>query len=756
MKKNGINFNINAISITVLMHIIIGAIFFFKKIIIINSNSASNLNNYIILFCIAFLGVINCLIIYFITSKQNLLKIKNDVITNFIQDNYELVLFITPTLDVLFTYPETEYKLLELNNILDIYNIDINDFEKLKKFIKNEEANTLNFKSENDTYYLSLKKINYNNNLIILISLSKNLYMSAVHLLNEIQLPVVKFNKDKEITFTNKFCQDFSYFNSLNSEEIAENNKFKPLFSSSVEDINNYYVYKEQYNSEKLLHAIIENNKEAVCIIDINLNIILANSFFKQNITEKNDLTSLFSKEVKEKLSSLINSKINNIKNILITINSKNYNCFIVKPSVQEEIIRIENKEVFIVYLNKIENILVDQQTAHSQKLQAIGQLAGGVAHDFNNLLTAMIGFCDLLLLKHGPGDTSFPEIMQIRQNVNRAAGLVRQLLAFSRKQTLQTEIIDITEPLDEIASLINRLMSDNVKLEIYHGRNLWLTKVDVGQFEQVIINLAVNARDAMSKNGGTLLIKTENATLDKEHPIPDDFIPPSDDEIIENGDYVRIIIKDAGCGISKSKIQKIFEPFYSTKEVGSGTGLGLATVYGIIRQTNGYIYVKSEENIGTEFHIYLPRYIPEKGEQVLHLKEDEKLAPPDLTGTGQILIIEDEDAVRMFAAQALTSKGYEVLEAASGIEGREKLIELNGQIDLVITDVMMPGINGPSMIKEVTRQFPDIKVIFISGYGEDAFVETYGENNRNFHFLAKPFNLKQLAQKVKDVLESK
>jgi two-component system cell cycle sensor histidine kinase/response regulator CckA len=382
-------------------------------------------------------------------------------------------------------------------------------------------------------------------------------------------------------------------------------------------------------------------------------------------------------------------------------------------------------------------------QIAQSQKMQAVGQLAGGVAHDFNNLLTAMIGFCDLLLLRCRPGDPSFADIMQIKQNANRAANLVRQLLAFSRQQTLQPRVLDITEVLHELSHLLRRLIGENIELKPVHGRELGLVKVDQGQLEQVIINLAVNARDAMPQ-GGTLTIRTSNLTQKEPARRGHEVIPP--------GDYLLIEVVDTGIGIPRENLERIFEPFFSTKEVGSGTGLGLSTVYGIVKQTGGFVFVDSRPGEGTAFQILLPRYQPPEGETAARPEAGEAGLSHDLTGIGTIMLVEDDDPVRIFGARALRNKGYTVIEAKSG-EAALELIRDGGQrIDLLITDVVMPRLDGPGLIREVREIHPALKVVFISGYAEDSFRQRL-DRDADIHFLPKPFSLKQLAGKVKEVM---
>ncbi|HVM84456.1 MAG TPA: ATP-binding protein, partial [Candidatus Binatia bacterium] len=379
-------------------------------------------------------------------------------------------------------------------------------------------------------------------------------------------------------------------------------------------------------------------------------------------------------------------------------------------------------------FVDSTEQRRLQEQFAQSQKMQAVGLLAGGIAHDFNNLLTAMIGFCDLLLLRHRAGDQSFADIMQIKQNANRAANLVRQLLAFSRQQTLQPRVLDVTDVLSELSHLLRRLIGENIELEMVHGRDLKPIRADAGQLEQVIINLAVNARDAMP-NGGKLAIRTGNVRTAEPMQRGADVMPP--------GSYVMLEIADTGTGIPKDILDRIFEPFFSTKEVGSGTGLGLSTVYGIVRQTDGFVFVESELGRGATFRIYLPEYITQPGEATQRLAgvDDERR---DLTGIGTVLLVEDEDAVRLFSARALRNKGYKVLEARSGEAALEIVSEHMNEIDLVISDVVMPRMDGPTLIKELRGRRPDIRVIFISGYAEDAFRKRV-DAGEEAHFLMKP-----------------
>jgi len=396
-----------------------------------------------------------------------------------------------------------------------------------------------------------------------------------------------------------------------------------------------------------------------------------------------------------------------------------------------------------LYFIDVTERKHLETQVAQSQKMQAVGQLAGGVAHDFNNLLTAMIGFCDLLLLRSRPGDPTFGDIMQIKQNANRAANLVRQLLAFARQQALQPRILDITDVLVELSHLLRRLIGENIELGFAHGRDLGLVKVDQGQLEQVVINLAVNARDAMPE-GGKLTIRTANVhqaqAVRRGH------------ETMPAGDYVLIEVADTGVGISPDNLARIFDPFFSTKSVGSGTGLGLSTVYGIVKQTGGFVFVDSFPGTGAAFAVYLPRHraADEAGPARPDLSEPS--IPRDLTGNSTVMLVEDDDAVRMFGARALRNKGYRVIEARSGEAALDLISNATTPIDLLVSDVVMPQMDGPALVREVRAIDPGIKVIFISGYAEDAFRQRL-DNDSGIHFLPKPFSLKELAIKVKDVV---
>lgn len=403
-----------------------------------------------------------------------------------------------------------------------------------------------------------------------------------------------------------------------------------------------------------------------------------------------------------------------------------------------------ERHGILIHAIDATERKRLETQFAQSQKMQAVGQLAGGIAHDFNNVLTAIIGFCDLLLQRHQPGDPSFADVMQIQQNANRAAGLTRQLLAFSRQQTIRSRLVDVTDTVAELANLLRRLLGENIELSLIHGRELWPVRGDRGQLEQIVINLAVNARDAMER-GGKLIVQTDNFSSDRPYQMREELMPA--------GDYVMITVSDTGMGMSAEVLARIFEPFYTTKEVGQGTGLGLAMVYGSVSQMGGFVVAHSEgPGKGASFSLYLPRAKETDKDRAARDKGADEADLTDDTGGERVLLVEDEDAVRLFSARALRSKGYEVTEARTGEIALELLSDRS--FDLLITDMVMPKVDGATLIREARKAMPDLPVICISGYTRESVAKEVAELSR-VSFLSKPFSLKQLSSRVRASLES-
>lgn len=387
-------------------------------------------------------------------------------------------------------------------------------------------------------------------------------------------------------------------------------------------------------------------------------------------------------------------------------------------------------------------------QVAQATKMQAVGQLAGGVAHDFNNILTAIIGHCDLMLLRHSPGDSDYDDIQQVKNNSNRAAGLTRQLLAFSRQQTLRPQVLQLPDVVADVSNLLKRLLDETIELEVRHGRNLGLVRADPGQLEQVIINLGVNARDAMP-NGGKISISTQTVVASDVRALKSDILPV--------GDYTALIFTDTGSGIPPHVIGKIFEPFFTTKEVGKGTGLGLSTVYGIIKQSGGYIFADSETGKGTTFSIYFPVHRPtaeDAARATLNSPPVKATAKKELWGSGHILLVEDEDMVRAVAERALTRQGYTVESASEGEEALGLLAAQEDEeqsFDMIVSDVVMPNMDGPTMAKHVRKTYPDMPILFMSGYAEQQLRKSIDLDKVNF--LPKPFSVAQMAEAVGETL---
>ena len=418
-----------------------------------------------------------------------------------------------------------------------------------------------------------------------------------------------------------------------------------------------------------------------------------------------------------------------------------------------------QDQEAAIVYaIETTEQKDLENKFTQAQKMELVGQLAGGIAHDFNNVLGAIMMASDFLVNAHKPTDPSFQDIIQIRQNANRAAAMVRHLLAFSRKQTLRPQVLDLGEVLYDLTMLLRRLIGERVTLNVVPQRDLWPVKADIAQFEQVIVNLVVNARDAMP-DGGKLTVRTANVNAEASARLQYKGMPI--------GEYVLVEVGDTGTGIPHDILDKIFDPFFTTKDVGKGSGLGLSTVYGIVKQTGGFIYVESEIDRGSTFRIFLPRYIA-AADDVQAPQLPETTAPAiagaisaadevmrtatDLTGHGTILLVEDEEGLRALNARGLATRGYTVIEAGNGVEAIEALERHGWEVDLVVSDVVMPEMDGPTLLKELRKRNPDVRIIFVSGYAEDAFQKHLPDPDQ-YNFLAKPFTLKQLVEKVKDTM---
>ena len=387
------------------------------------------------------------------------------------------------------------------------------------------------------------------------------------------------------------------------------------------------------------------------------------------------------------------------------------------------------------------ERKLLEAQLRQAQKMEAIGQLAGGVAHDFNNLLTAILGYAKFAADGLAPDDQRRCDVDEVIKAAQRATSLTRQLLAFSRKQVLRSTLVDLNQLVTGVCEMLRRLIGEHITLDVVSAPHLARVLADAGQLEQVVINLAVNARDAMDQ-GGRLTLETANVHLDATSGLPDQTVVP--------GWYVMLAVVDTGVGMDAHTKRHLFEPFFTTKERGKGTGLGLATVYGIVKQSDGYIWAESEPGQGSAFRVYLPR-------AGSHVELDAPAVEPDspFNGSETVLLVEDEAGVRRLARRILEDAGYRVLDAASGQDALSIFAGNRGSIDLLVTDVLMPGLSGPDLFLRVAVDDPGLKVVYISGYATEAMARQFGLD-RSRPYIQKPFTANQLVSTVRSVLDDR
>lgn len=386
-------------------------------------------------------------------------------------------------------------------------------------------------------------------------------------------------------------------------------------------------------------------------------------------------------------------------------------------------------------------NKKLQNQLIQAQRMESIGRLAGGVAHDFNNMLSIIIGNAEIILEDLEPENPSVPHIQEIHKAAKRSSNLTKQLLAFARKQTIAPEILHVNQTLEAMLNMLKRLIGENIELIWIPGENLWPIKMDPSQIDQILVNLCINARDSM-KDIGKITIETANITTDEDYCFDHAGFKP--------GDYVVTAVSDNGCGMDEETTKSLFEPFFTTKDVGQGSGLGLATVYGIVKQNSGFIYVYSEIKKGTTFKIYFPRYVEETaGRQ----KNNRKTAM--VGGRETILLVEDEKAILRMTAMMLTRLGYKVLTASSPEEALQLAMNNTGQIHMLMTDVIMPNMSGRDLAHQLNQLYPDMKCLFMSGYTANVIAH-HGVLDEGVQFIAKPFSKQELAAKVRNVLDPK
>ena len=372
--------------------------------------------------------------------------------------------------------------------------------------------------------------------------------------------------------------------------------------------------------------------------------------------------------------------------------------------------------------------------------MESVGRLAGGVAHDFNNMLSVILGHADLILLQTKPDHPLYPDLVEIEKTAQRSADLTRQLLAFARKQTVTPKVLDMNNTVSGMLKMLRRLIGENVELIWNPGKDLWLVNIDPSQIDQILANMAVNARDAIA-NVGQVTISTANITITVEESILHPALLP--------GEFVLLTVRDNGCGMNQETLEHIFEPFFTTKGLGRGTGLGLATVYGIVKQNYGFIHAASQPGEGSTFDIYLPRHTGVAAAPPEHAEEENPKG-----GKETILLVEDEPAMLSISSSMLTHLGYHVLAAASPEEALQLADKHTGPIHLLVTDVIMPGMNGRDLSKVIDSRHPGLRHIFTSGYTSDVMAAR-GMLEKGIHFIQKPFTIKRLAAKVREVLET-
>jgi two-component system, cell cycle sensor histidine kinase and response regulator CckA len=534
---------------------------------------------------------------------------------------------------------------------------------------------------------------------------------------------------------------------SIYSQAIRDASGALLYYEGKVEDITERKRMDENLRqTHEWQEALFEGSRDGILISDDQSHIMAANdAACKLTGYSKEELLNMQASDLQEEVDI---SRLETIhKRILSGVDVQGETKITTKSGRNLDV-EFGHHRVLISGVPYIHSIVRDisarkhleAQLLQAQKMEAIGALAGGVAHDFNNLLSVIKGYTELLLDEFDQNDPRRQDLQQIEKAGQRAASLTSQLLAFSRKQILQPEILDLNAAINDMSLMLRRLIGEHIELIILAQTNLGLINADPGQIQQIVLNLAVNARDAMPR-GGKLIIETSNVDVEErytqEHPL------------VQQGPYVMTAISDNGIGMDEATKARIFEPFFTTKEKGKGTGLGLSTVYGIVKQSNGFIWVYSEPGKGTTFKVYFPRM---NGEVAQIASAKDSLI--ETMGTETVLLVEDEDSVRTLAGRILSERGYKVLQAENGLEALKIAQEFSETIDLVITDVVMPGISGVVLAARLQSMRPGIKFLYISGYTDTAIVD-HGILDSKVAFLQKPFTVKGFTQKVREVINS-
>lgn len=539
-----------------------------------------------------------------------------------------------------------------------------------------------------------------------------------------------------------------------NGHFISARSKFKttqwngaPAFACIIEETTNQK--RLEIELSMLSHAL-RNVSESLSVFDLQGNIIFVNESFIQTYGyPKEELIGQSinkfhpSEKPRQIFKSIIEKTLKESWEGELTAarkNGENFTIYIRTSPVMDE----DGTPIVIVCVARdiTEKKQLEDQLRQSQKMEAIGQLAGGIAHDFNNLLTVIEGYTELLFSNIGENDPSYNFIRQIKKAADRATALTGQLLAFSRRQILQPKTIDVNALVSEMSIMLKRLIGEDIEFSTLLSPDIGSIKADRSQMEQVLMNLAVNARDAMP-DGGLLTVETKMVSLEAA-------MYESHHSGIRKGDYVMLAISDTGVGMDKDTQERVFEPFFTTKEKAKGTGLGLATVYGIVKQSGGHIWVYSEVGHGTTFKIYLP-----KVKSKMTKTDKPEIAKVEMRGSETILVVEDEFMVRELVCDTLRTSGYTILEAANGRQAIDVFTKNNQKIDMILTDVIMPEMSGRKMIETLTQTHPDVVALYMSGYTDDAIIK-HGVLEPGMAYIQKPFSPKGLIEKVRDVLEDK
>ncbi len=514
---------------------------------------------------------------------------------------------------------------------------------------------------------------------------------------------------------------------------------------SMIQDVTDRVrARNELAQSQAWLHAVLTASREGI-VVEENEHIIFANEAFARmcGYERGEELHGLHASAVQmpEDHACMAEYGGRRLRGepapVVYTFRGRRKDGFAVDLEASVSTFRTDGRDFILTVVRDLtERHRLEEQLRQAQKMEAVGRLAGGVAHDFNNLLTVINGFCDIGLNALAPKHAARSSLEEVKRAGDRAAALTRQLLAFSRKQVLAPKLIDLNAVVRDMDKMLARVLGEDIGLKVHLRDGLPPVRVDPGQIEQVVLNMALNARDAMPR-GGTLALETSSVSF----PAGLGDVPP--------GNYLMLVVGDTGCGMTAQTLQRIFEPFFTTKEQGKGTGLGLATVYGIIRQSNGYVRVDSEYGAGTTFYIYLPLAADHEHEQAsLH---DASAA---YRGQETILLVEDDQRVRSLARLVLQGAGYSLLEAGHGVEAERLCRQHGGPIHLLVTDVVMPHANGRQVADQVRSLHPETKVLYVSGYMDDSVVR-HGILHDAVNFLPKPYTPNVLTRKVREVLDS-